>query len=153
MVARMVPELFAGYNNQGRRTDQHEETADMMPFAAMLSGLLLIGLGAWGYFGAELEHRSGTAWIPAGFGLALLLLGALALKAHLRKHAMHAAAAVGLIGFVGAVVMVLRKFGKDGNLESRGATAQLAMAVLCAVFVGLCVNSFIQARRRRRDEG
>jgi hypothetical protein len=27
---------------------------------------------------------------------------------------------------------------------------QLAMAVICLVFVGQCVNSFIQARRRRR---
>ena len=26
------------------------------------------------------------------------------------------------------------------------------MTLLCAVFVGLCVNSFIQVRRRRRAE-
>jgi hypothetical protein len=124
----------------------------MMAHSAIGTGLLLIGLGAWGFFGAEPEHRSGTAWIPAGFGVALLLLGVLALKEHLRKHAMHAAAAVGLIGLVGAVVMVVRKLAGGGEF-TRGTAAQLAMAVLCAVFVGLCVNSFIQARRRRRSEG
>ena len=112
----------------------------------------LIGLGLWGYFGAEVEHRSGTAWIPAGFGVALLLLGALALKENLRKHAMHAAAAVGLIGVVGAAVMVVRKLAGGGEF-TRGTSAQLAMAVLCAAFVGLCVNSFIQARRARAKGG
>jgi len=121
----------------------------MMPLSAIVTGLLLIGLGAWGYLGAEPEHRSVTALIPAGFGVALLLLGLLARKESLRKHAMHAAAALGLIGLVGAAVMVVRKLAREGNLDGRGPTAQLAMAVLCAVFVGLCVNSFIQARRAR----
>src|SRR5205823_5834869 len=122
-----------------------EEDGGMMAHSAIGTGVLLIGLAAWGFFGAEPEHRSGTAGIPAGFGVALLLLGVIALKEHRRKHAMHAAAAVGLIGLVGAAVMVVRKLAGGGEL-SRGTTAQLAMAVLCAVFVGLCVNSFIQAR-------
>ena len=41
-----------------------------------------------------------TALIPAAFGLALLLCGALALKESRKKHAMHAAAMVGLLGWV-----------------------------------------------------
>jgi hypothetical protein len=114
-------------------------------------GALLIGLGAWGYLGAEESARSFTALIPAILGVLLLLLGFLAFKESRRKHAMHAAAALGLIGFLAASVRLGIVLAKGGTLESRGAMALGGMALLCAVFVGLCVNSFIAARRARRE--
>src|SRR5438034_230558 len=67
----------------------------------MVFGILLIVLGLGGFFGTGAEH--GTALIPAYFGTALLILGLLALKDSLRKHAMHVAAMVGLLGVVGAL--------------------------------------------------
>jgi hypothetical protein len=119
-----------------------------VPRVSIVFGLLLIALGLGGYFGTGTS--SPTPFIPAGFGLVLLVLGALALKERLRKHAMHAAAGVGLLGAVGAVVRLLQPLYGDKGIEhpvAYGCTA--AMAALCLAFVALCVNSFVQARRRR----
>ena len=56
----------------------------------------LIGLGLGGYFGTGMN--SWTALIPAFFGIAIALLGALALKDAYRMHAMHGAVALCIHG-------------------------------------------------------
>jgi hypothetical protein len=112
-------------------------------------GILLTAVGAWGYFGSEQARTSATALIPAFVGLPLVLLGLLALKDNWRKHAMHAAAALGLIGFLAAVGRLVQKSIQDGLVMGRPVIGTLLMALLCGVFVGLCVKSFIDARRRR----
>lgn len=111
---------------------------------AIVFGLALIALGLAGYFGTG--QASVTALIPAGFGVVLLLLGVLALKDSLRKHAMHLAAMVGLLGIVGGLVRLVQK-GIDVSRPASLCT--LLMTLLCAGFVALCVRSFIMARRRR----
>ena len=116
-----------------------------MASTTIIFGLLLVVLGLAGYFlsGAV----SVTALIPAFFGVVLLALGFLARAESLRKHAMHAAAAVGLIGLLGALASLLR-----APMETRSAMAnmsQIAMAVLMALFVALCIKSFRDARRAR----
>jgi hypothetical protein len=112
-------------------------------------GVVLIALGAVGY--AATNMASWTALIPAFFGLGLAVCGGLALKDHLRKHAMHLAAMIGLIGCVGGLVMVILTLTK-GEIERPVAFGmQIGMAVVCAVFVGLCVKSFIDARVRRKQ--
>jgi uncharacterized membrane protein HdeD (DUF308 family) len=121
----------------------------MGPYA-IGAGIILIALGGWGYLGADKDAPSMTSLIPAFFGAPLVILGVLALKEHLRKHAMHAAAAIGLIGFIAAAVGLAMGYKRTGTLESRGAIGSGGMALVCLVFVGLCVNSFIQARRARR---
>jgi hypothetical protein len=134
----------------------------MMALFTISAGGLLIALGAWGYLGAEEGHRSVTALIPAFFGLALILLGLLAFKEHLRKHVMHLAAMIGLIGLVvplarsaGSVPeliregRVIKEFDGQKKDMTRAVVSQLVMAGVCLVFVGLCVNSFVQARRAR----
>ncbi|MEE8153779.1 MAG: hypothetical protein V3T53_02335 [Phycisphaerales bacterium] len=111
-------------------------------------GLVLIGLGLGGFFGTGREHF--TALIPVLFGLLLALLGVLALKEHMRKHAMHVAAAIGLVGFAGTVrgLMKLPVLLTGGELDRPAAVAvQAAMAIVCLLFVVLCVWSFIKARR------
>ena len=56
----------------------------------------------------------------------------------------------GLKGAVGAAVRPVRTLLAGGEVANPSAlTSQLVTAGLCLVFVGLCVNSFIQARRRR----
>jgi hypothetical protein len=115
---------------------------------SILFGLLLVALGVGGFVGTGSEHP--TALIPAGFGILLVLLGILALKESLRKHAMHFAAVVGLVGTVGGAIRLLQPVVSGQTIQHRvayGCTA--AMAVLCLAFVALCVNSFVQARRRR----
>lgn len=116
-----------------------------MPHTTIVFGLLLTGLGLAGYFLAG--GASMTALIPAFFGVVLLVLGLLARSEPMRKHAMHAAAAVALIGFLGALMSLLR-----APFATRSALAnfsQVAMALLTAVFVWLCIRSFRAARRAR----
>ncbi len=111
-------------------------------------GLVLIVLGLGGYFGTGRE--SWTALIPALFGLPLLILGLIALKERMRKGAMHVAVVIGLLGFVGTVrgLMKLPVLLTGGELDQPAAVVvQAAMAIVCLLFVVLCVRSFIKARR------
>jgi hypothetical protein len=121
-----------------------------MPAITLLFAIVLIGMGLFGYFGADAENRSVTALIPAIVGGILGLCGLLAFNPAMRKHAMHAASAIGLVGFLlagGRVASVA--FSKGLDLSARGTQMLIGMAVVCLVFVALCVNSFIAARRRR----
>ena len=111
-------------------------------------GLVLMALGLGSYFGTG--RASVTALIPAFFGVPLLLLGLLALKDGMRKTVMHIAVVFGLLGFAGTVrgLMKLPVLLTGGELERPAAVGvQAAMAIVCFVFVLLCVWSFIKARR------
>ena len=111
-------------------------------------GLVLIVLGLGGYFGTGSEHF--TALIPAFFGLPLGFLGVVALKEHMQKHAMHVAFVIGLLGFAGTIrgLMKLPGLRTGGELDRPAAVViQAAMAIVCLLFVVLCVRSFIKTRR------
>jgi hypothetical protein len=113
-------------------------------------GVALILLGAWGFIGTGDAHP--TALIPAYFGLAMAWSGILANTPDAKKRMlwMHIAVTVGLLGFIGAAVMVVVENVKahGGPLAHPVAVeAQAAMAGICLAFVGLCVRSFIAARR------
>jgi fluoride ion exporter CrcB/FEX len=113
-------------------------------------GIVLIVLGIGGYFGSD--RVSVTALIPAAFGLLLVIFGALARDDKRRKMAMHIAVTVGLLGFLGTVsgLFKLPALLSGGVVERPGAVVSKSiMAVLMAVYVGMCVKSFIDARRRR----
>jgi hypothetical protein len=121
---------------------------------ALLFGALLIVVGLAGYFGTGAEHV--TALIPAFIGLSLVLLGWIAQKEKLRMHAMHGAVLVGLVGFIGGVVRLIKPVStllSGGEIERPIAVVMTAlMTILCGVFVGLCVKSFIDARRARAQK-
>lgn len=126
-----------------------------MPLITIVTGDLLIALGVIGYVATG--QQSLTALIPAAFGLLLNVFGIVALvKPTTLKHTMHAAAAVGLLGFLGGAGMGLPKLFKlmGGGEVARPAAvySQCVMGAVCAVFVGLCVKSFIDARRQRAAE-
>jgi len=121
-----------------------------MAQTTLVFGGLLIVLGLASYFGTGGE--SVTALIPAFFGIALALAGLLARREAWRKHAMHVAAVVGVLGFLGSArgLLQLPLLLTAGGVERPAAVlAQAAMAILMAVFVALCVRSFIAARRAR----
>lgn len=114
-------------------------------------GVLMIILGIAGFVATGAEHK--TALIPAFAGALLGAAGFVALNPNLRKHAMHGAATIALLGFFGTIsgVIKLIKWGL-GTEPARPAAvvSQAIMAVLCAIFVALCINSFIAARRSRQ---
>jgi hypothetical protein len=116
-------------------------------------GIVLMVLGPIGWFAAEEVKQSWTAFIPSIFGIVLLGLGVLALQEKMRKHAMHAAVIWGLFGFIAAAARVVpAALGGEIHKNPLAFTMQLVMAVVCGVFVVLCVKSFIDARRRRQAQ-
>jgi hypothetical protein len=105
---------------------------------------VLLGIGSYFLTGMQ----SITALIPAIFGLLLAAAGAVSQKN--LKHGGHFAALVGLLGFLGTA----RSFGKvpallSGEPVERAAAVgvQAVFAVLCVIFVGLCVKSFRDTRK------
>ncbi len=116
-------------------------------------GLVLIVLGLGAYFGTGRESE--TALIPAFFGLPLLILGLIACNEGRRRIAIPIAGVIALLGFGGTVrgLMKLPVLLTGGELERPTAVAvQAAMAIVCFVFVLLCIWSFIKARRARAAE-
>jgi flagellar motor component MotA len=82
-----------------------------------------------------------------------MVLGFLARKESLRKHVMHGAVLVGLIGVIGGGWRVVKALGSLDTASPIALGMNIAMAVICAVFVVLCVKSFINARRLRKQSG
>ena len=118
-------------------------------------GIVLILLGAIGFFGTGSTHP--TALIPAYWGIALTICGVLANSPSDKRRmlVMHIAVTVGLLGFLGSGIMAIIETVKahGGPLAHPAAVeSQAAMAVICLIYVGLCVRSFIAARRGRKLE-
>jgi len=120
-----------------------------MPSAAITCGVLLILIGIVGYiYGVLNGNASVTALIPAFFGIVLAILGVAArAKENLRMHLMHVAVLVGLLGFLIPAWRLLSRFGELAL--SAALVSQISMALICLVFVILCVKSFVDARRSR----
>ena len=111
---------------------------------AISFGLALVLVGLYGYFGYE--TRSITALIPAVVGIVLIVAGLAARAEENRKNAMHAAAGVALLGAIAA-------WGRLATAppDSEGVWMLILMGVICTVFVGLCVKSFIDAKKARES--
>ena len=120
-----------------------------MASTTIVIGTLLVLLGVIPY----LMRGAPTALIPAAVGLLLLVLGFLARNERMRKHAMHVAVIVGLLGFLAAAGRLIAALAKGVTPAPLAAFSLGAMAVLTAIFVVLCVRSFINARRQRLAPG
>lgn len=118
-----------------------------MPGHAIWFGRILVLIGIVGYgYGMFAGNASLTALIPAVFGVILMLLGHLAAaKDPLRKHLMHLAMLFGLLGFLLPAGRLLSRMSELSL--SPAMISQIAMSVICLVFVVLGVHSFIAARR------
>jgi hypothetical protein len=123
-----------------------------MPTLAIVFGIILNAMG----FAAFVASGAYTSLIPAGFGTIIFLSGLLSVFIpKIRMHLMHVAALVGLLGTLGGLGMGLPKLGAliAGTAERPLASGmQIAMGVVCLVFLVLCVKSFIDARRARKSE-
>lgn len=121
-----------------------------MPRTAIAFGVVLSLIGI--AFFAATGAASPTALIPAFVGILMILAGAVARREGLRPHAMHAAALVGTLGFLGCLPGLVRL---PSLLAAASVPRPLAVveqsltAVVCLVFVALCVRSFVKARRAR----
>jgi len=114
--------------------------------------VVLIALGLVGFIGTGSQHY--TALIPAALGLLLGIFGALSLSPDpsRRKLFMHINVTLGLFGFLGTVMGLIQWFQMlAGNaVKNPPATeSKAAMALLCLIYVILCVRSFIAARKAR----
>jgi hypothetical protein len=136
----------------------------------LICGIALIVIGAFGYingqksaeedYAKQVEAQKSdpavepkmkdvkTALIPAAFGVLLLLCAVVVIaKPGLRKHVMHLAAVIGVLGFIGGFVPLIR--AGDFDVTKPAVRNGLFMALVCAVFVYFCVQSFIEARKAR----
>jgi hypothetical protein len=124
-----------------------------MPVLTIVFGLLiaLVSGGTWVASGSPTGLSQLSPVFVAAGGLLLAGLGALALAGEgVRKHAMHLAAALGLLGFLAAAGRFIAAAAEGKDLTQLGPLSVAAVAVLCGVFEGLCVKSFIDARRARK---
>jgi hypothetical protein len=120
----------------------------MAPITLVFGGLL-IALGLVGYFEpgmlGEYDKVSMTSLIPAYIGGVLVLCGLITLaKPAARKHAMHLAALAGVIGLAGGFMPLVRS---EFNFKKASAISGAVMIGLSALFVILCIRSFINARK------
>ncbi len=113
-------------------------------------GVLLAAVGIGGFV------LGGGGLHSVVFGLVLVVCGVLALGDNPKKRMlwMHIAVTVGLLGFLipGSMSTVaLVKAHSAGVTVARPAMVheQVVVALLCLIFVVLCVRSFIAARKAR----
>lgn len=126
-----------------------------MAKTTMIFAIVLVLLGLVSYFGTGSVHP--TALIPTWFGLALGVGGFLSISPSekRRKIFAHINVTIGVIGFIGAAVKAItgygaaRSAGIDPDMKAIGA--QIAMAVILLIYVKLCVDSFMAARRQRLE--
>jgi len=118
-----------------------------MPAVTRTVGFLLVLLGVASYFGTG--RTSLTALIPALVGALFLLLALIGRQPAARKHVMHAAVAIALLAVLGGIPRIITAVN-GGDLQRPAVLAQIAMALILAVYVALGVRSFIEARRARR---
>ncbi len=113
-------------------------------------GIMLMVISAAFWFATG--RVESAALHPAGVGLVLVLAGLLANTENVKKRMlwMHIAVTFGLIGFLITGI-------RAGLTLLRGTVAlnpiafdeRVVIAVVCFVYVVLCVRSFISARRTR----
>lgn len=120
-----------------------------MAKTSIIIGILLIILGVGSYL--ITGGQSVTAFIPAFFGILILLAGLVARNERWRKHAMHAALLIAVLGLIGSFSGIPKTITLiSGGDVSRPAAviAQAVMALICIVYLVLGIKSFIDARRQ-----
>ena len=123
-----------------------------MAKVTLVFAVLFIALGLVGFITTGSSHP--TALIPAALGLLLGIFGAFSLGPNpsRRKLFMHINVTLGLLGFLGTVMGLIQWFQMlaGATVKNPPATESKAiMALLCLIYVALCVRSFIVARKAR----
>lgn len=108
--------------------------------------LIAVSLGFW----FAMNRAETAALHPGGLGALILLCGVLANTDNAKKRMlwMHIAVTLGLIGFLITGIRAGLNLA-HGTAMGLPFDERVVSAVICLVFVGLCVRSFISARRSR----
>ena len=115
----------------------------------MVFGALLVAISLCFWF--VMGTAQTAALHPAGIGVLLILSGALANTENAKRRMlwMHIAVTLGLVGFlitgIRAALELAHGFSSIANIA--GFYERVVIALVCLLFVGLCVRSFIAARR------
>jgi len=119
-----------------------------MPSMSIFFGSLLIIIGIIGYIVGQMDGKASlTALIPAVFGILMIVFGVLARgNEKLRKHLMHGSVLVALLGFIAVAARLVPKL--SDLTMSVAVIAQLAMGIICLIFVLLAIRSFAAARSK-----
>ena len=108
-----------------------------------------VSLGFW----LAIGQTEIAALHPAGIGVLLILCGALANTENPKKRMlwMHIAVTLGLIGFLitGIRAGIALVKGTAMSVNPMGFEERSVVALICVVYVALCIRSFITARRAR----
>ena len=99
--------------------------------------LIVLALGFFAVFGEK------TALSPLGPGVPIFICGLAGLKPGWRKHAMHVAMVFALLGILAPLYPIYS--GLTGEWGA-AQTESVLMLIICAVYLGLGIKSFIDAR-------
>jgi multisubunit Na+/H+ antiporter MnhF subunit len=119
-----------------------------MVLITRVTGAVLIVIGVAGY--AITAGASLTALLPTVLGLPVLGLGVWAGDETRRRTAIHAALVLALLGFLGTLMNVVQLPAvlSGGEVARPQAVVVSSLtALVCAVYLGVGVRSFVAARR------
>lgn len=116
----------------------------------MFVGFVLVAVSLSFWF---LMGRADVAALhPAGLGVLMLIAGALANSENAKRRMlwMHIAVTLGLIGLlITGIRAVLEMVHGTTGVHPLPFEERAIVAVVCLIFVAVCVRSFIAARRSR----
>lgn len=123
-----------------------------MAKVTLVFAVILIAVGLVGFITTGSIHY--TALIPAVLGFLLCIFGALSFSpdAGRRKLFMHINVTLALLGFLGTVMGLFQWFSMLAGATVKNPPAvesKAIMALVCLVYVILCIRSFIAARKAR----
>ncbi|MCS6880826.1 MAG: hypothetical protein RMK84_11940 [Oscillochloridaceae bacterium] len=110
----------------------------------MWAGILLLVLGTAGV----VATAAPTSAIPILFGLVLMVLGAQMRHPARAPVARRIAAGVGALGLLATVANILTRLASGSFQLNAAVFANAAMALICALFLGLLIWEQQQGRRR-----
>lgn len=118
-----------------------------MPATTRVVGIMLIAVGVLGFLASGAD--SPTALIPAALGLVLVVLGIVANRENVRRHAMHVAMLVAVLGIAGTAMNIadLPQLLNGEAERPLAIVASVVTAVVLLVYLVLGIRSFIAARQ------
>jgi len=114
--------------------------------ASLINAVLLITMGLWAYFASESAPK--TAFVPVGFGVALVALNFGVKKGS--KVLSHIAMVITVLVLLSLIMPLVGSINRGNELAVVRVGVMMASAAVAIVFF---VKSFREARRNRESAG